>query len=79
MSSYTVDLISQEIDYPFPKLKVNFISSRSISDSRTHELSFSVKSELKEFFRYLRARVAIFSDEEILEEIKKWRKEQKDL
>ena len=77
MSSYAVDLILQEIDYPSSKLKINLMPSTNISDSRTQNLSVSATSRLKKLFRDLRARTAVFSDEEILEEIKKWRKERK--
>ena len=75
MSSYAVDLILQGIDYPSSKLKINLMPSTNISDSRTQNLSVSATSRLKKLFRDLRDRAAIFADEEILEEIKRWRKE----
>jgi len=75
VSSYAVDLILQGIDYPSSKLKINLMPSTNISDSRTQNLSVSATSRLKKLFRDLRDWAAIFADEEILEEIKRWRKE----
>ena len=75
MPSYAVDLILQGIDYPSSKLKINLMPSTNISDSRTQNLSVSATSRLKKLFRDLRDWAAIFADEEILEEIKRWRKE----
>ena len=75
MSSLSVDLTVYEIDYP--RQKISKTSRMSLDDTRTRDLTLSTKTELKEVLRNLRARAAIFSDEEILEEIKKWRKEKK--
>ncbi len=73
MSSLSVDLTVYEIDYP--RQKISKTSRMSLDDTRTRDLTLSTKTELKEVLRNLRARAAIFSDEEILEEIRKWRKE----
>ncbi|MHA1615878.1 MAG: hypothetical protein ACTSX9_01000 [Candidatus Njordarchaeales archaeon] len=77
MSSLSVNLTVYEIDYL--RQKISKTSTMNLSDTRirSHEVVLSTRTELKELLRNLRARAAIFSDEEILEEIKKWREEKK--
>ncbi len=75
MSSLAIN--KSEIDYPNLKLKIGITGVRDISVSKVEKIAISASSELKMILEKLRAKSAVFSDEEILEEIKKWRIEQR--
>lgn len=70
-----MDITTPEINYTFPRQQISLISKLSINNSRILNLSISRASVFKKIFTRLREKVAIFSENEITEEIKKVREE----